>query len=527
MQRRRSWRWLAATALCTVTASGATADSWRYGVLTDTQGAGAYPDVSTRLMTPVVDRFVNEHRVDMLLSVGDLSDRGSEAEFDLWNQTAQPLFDAGIPVYATRGNHDVKTETTFEATDPLFGSVDVRNTDIWDAKYPMPSDPSIVQGPGASYMFSYENAFFVAVDVYGAPPTELINWVTDEALPAAATSGAEHRVLFQHEPYFGKARSGVLSADPSLELDLLSGMAAAGIDSIYVGHDHQYSRSVALDETGDVLLNHLVTGSNAEKYYRYEEAPGPNEGQVVQINDRVGYSIVDVDGPLISWTHYQSEHPDPATTDPWTPDWEVADRMVYATNGDQYFVEPGGSFAGLSSTSDNGTHAAITDGTNDVFDTRYTDPDPGDGEPVLVALGEQVNFAWVDGGEDGRTIGDILVLDGLANDPAGVESEPYTLQLHYNDGAVDDESLLMLAYLDESTGRWVRATEGNFPMGPVSEGPGGAYSGVDVDGDYVWATLNHNAPGTRFAVVAVPEPTTLALLGLTGLTLLRRRIIRR
>ncbi|MFW5682022.1 MAG: metallophosphoesterase family protein, partial [Phycisphaeraceae bacterium] len=131
-------------------------DSWRYGVMTDTQGAGAYPDVSTRLMAPVVDRFVNEHQIDMMLSVGDLSDKGSRPEFDLWNQTAQPLYDAGIPVYATRGNHDVKTETTFSAVDPLFGPVDVRNTDIRDDEFQMPSNPSIVQGPGQSYMFSHE-----------------------------------------------------------------------------------------------------------------------------------------------------------------------------------------------------------------------------------------------------------------------------------------------------------------------------------------------------------------------------------
>jgi hypothetical protein len=72
----------------------------------------------------------------------------------------------------------------------------------------------------------------------------------------------------------------------------------------------------------------------------------------VQRNDRVGYSVVDVDGPLVTWTHYDAAPPDPSNTDPWTPVWEVADRMVYATNGDQFYVPANGSYAGLGSTSD-------------------------------------------------------------------------------------------------------------------------------------------------------------------------------
>lgn len=515
---------LAALAVSAISVSGVSAevgDAWRYGVLTDTQGAGAYPDVSTRLMAPVVDRFVNEHDIDMLLSVGDLSDRGSNPEFDLWNQTAQPLYDAGIPVYATRGNHDVKTETTFSAIDPLFGPVDVRNTDIWDEKFQMPGNPSIVNGPGASYMFGYENAFFVAVDVYGAPPTELITWVTDEALPAAATSGAEHRVLFQHEPYFGKARSGVLSADPGLERDLLEGMAMAGIDSIYVGHDHQYSRSVAVDEDGEVLLNHIVAGSNSEKYYRYEEAPGPNERQAVQINDRVSYSVVDVDGPMVAFNHYTSFAPDPSTTTDWTPEWELSDRMVYMTNGDQFYVGPNELFFDMESTSDNGTVAAITV-TNSTFHSQMTDPDPGEGPGELVEFGNVVNMGWMPS-DEGRVVSDVLVLDGLAVDPAGVQTDNYRLELHYDESEVEDESLLMLAYFDEDTESWLPAIQGNIPPGlnavPVST----LDDGVNMDEDYVWAELNHNASGTKFAVVAIPEPTTLMIFGLGGLALLRRR----
>ena len=487
---------------------------WSYGVMTDTQGAGQYPWVSTRLMEPVVDRFVSHHNVDMMLSVGDLSDAGSPPEFDLWRQTAAPIYSAGIPMYATRGNHDIKTETEISAMDPIFGPVTLRDTDIWDSKMTELSAPSITQGPGASYMFSHNNAFFVTLDLYGATPTDLIGWLQDTALPTAATSGAKHKVLYQHEPIFGKARPGVLSSDPALELQLLSGMSAAGIDTIYTGHDHQYSRSVGIGPNGDVLLNHIVTGSNAEKYYRYEVAPGPNEGQAVQRNNRVGYSVVEVDGPLVTWTHYDSFAPDPSSTNPWTPIWEVADRMVYATNGDQFYVEANGSYAGLVSTSDHGTTASIANGSNLTFEALWTDPDPGE-TPEYVELGEVINFAWIDGSTEPGVIGDVLILDGLANDPVGVESDVYTLELSYDESDVlGDESALLLAYFDEGLGMWLEATEGNINLVDA------AY-GVDTLANKVWAKLDHDASGTRFAVL--PEPSSLLLLVVSALSLTRRR----
>lgn len=508
------------TALCTGAAaaslalSASFAHAWTFGVITDTQGAGAYPLVSTRLMEPVVDRFINTHSIDMLLSVGDLSDQGSEAEFDLWRQTAQPIYDANIPVYATRGNHDVKTETITVVNDPLFGPVDVRGTEIWDAKMTELSAPELIQGPGASYLFSYENAFFINVDLYGTIPTELIGWLTQVALPAAALSGAEHKFLNQHEPWFGKARSGVLSADPATELELLAGMAQAGVSTIFVGHDHQYSRSVALDPEGNVLLNHIVTGSNAEKYYRLEETPGPNEGQAVQTNNRVGYSVVDVDGPLVTFSYYESPAPDSSNTDAWTPEWSIADQFSYATNGDQYFVAADESFAGLESTSPIGTVATLLDGMNETYQTATTDPDAPE-TPETYNLGQIVSFAWLDATD--QTVSDILLLNGLADEANGIEADAYTLQLSYDDAGIADETLLILALFDEATQSWIPATDAN-----LGDADAQATFTLDADANTISATLDHNAAGSRFAVVAVPEPAS-ALFTLAGLAAIARR----
>lgn len=497
----------------------ASAQSWSYGVLTDTQGAGAYPDVSTRLMAPVVDRFVNTHEVDMILSVGDLSDRGSRPENTLWLDTAQPIYDAGIPIYLQRGNHDIKTETTTPVTDPVFGPVDLADSDIWDDQIPMPSNPSLVEGPGTCYYFTFNNMFVISLDLYGVAPSELIGWLQTDALPAAATSGTEHRVLKLHAPFFGKARDGILqgeeNGDPATELGLLQGMAQAGIDTIYAGHDHQYSRSVALDPNGEVLLSHIVVGSNSEKYYRFEEPEGQNEGQVVQINDRVSYSVVEVDGPLVTFSHYTSDAPDPNTTDPWTPNWTLSDQLVFSTEGDRFFVGPNESFAGLASTSPNGSEASIVSGANTSFGSQMTDPDPGI-DPELVEFGSLVDMGWHDGGSDSQVIGDILVLDGLANDPMSEESELYRLEMTYPEVPGIDESSLSLAVYDETSGSWMDARLANV-VRSAGSAPAMAESGVDMSQNMVWAELNYNANSAQFAVVSnaasVTSPVGMTRLG--------------
>ncbi|MGE9269563.1 MAG: choice-of-anchor I family protein, partial [Verrucomicrobiales bacterium] len=412
-------------------------------------------------------------------------------------------------MYIQRGNHDIKTESVSVVTDPSFGSVGVSDSAIWDAQFPLPENPTLVEGPGTCYYFTFNNLFVVSMDLYGVAPTELIGWLISEALPAAAVSGTEHRVLVQHAPYFGKGRDGVLqgeSGDPDLELSLLQGMAQAGIDTILVGHDHQYSRSVALDPDGNVLLNHILVGSTSEKYYSFEMPEGENEGQIVQMNDRVSYCVVDVDGSNVVFSHYSSEAPDPNTTDAWTPQWVLSDRLVFSTEGDRFFVEPNGDFSGLSSTSPNGTEVTIVSGTNDVFVSQMTEPDDGT-TAELVEFGALVDFGWIDGSSDTRVLGDVLVLDGLANEADGKESELYRLEMTYPETSGVDESTLALAVFDPASGAWMDARLGNIFDSP--ESPAAlAEAGVDPTQNKVWAELNHNADGARFAVVSRPSSST-------------------
>jgi hypothetical protein len=506
--------------------------------MNDTQGSGApgvsTNGVSTRLMAPVVDRLVFEHGIDMLIHVGDLIDQGGRNEFNQWLETAFPLHNMNIDIYPIRGNHDVKSEMEIEAFDPLFGPFSFADTSIWDSTFPHldPTNPSCIveRGPGASYAFTYDNTRFVALDLYGSIPVETIGWLT-----AQNKEDAEHMFVYAHEPFFGRAHEGVVGDDP-LRMQLMGLMAANGTEAYFSGHDHQYSRSAAV-LNGHLILQHYVLGSNAEKYYRFEnEVNTSEEVGFKQINDRVAYSIVSINGPFVTFEQYMSDHPDPQ--DPfeiWIPNWYLADRATYSTNGHMYAVEAGGSYEGLGSFIPEGdgfvgTSGQILAGSNDTYQIIVTDPDPGI-TPVSVSYGNQVSFGWrlkdalgkSDDCDDPVVVSDIMMLDGMADVPDG-STDIFILSMHYDDGVVSDEMQLRLGYYQEAScdkkgkgpnknkcdkkGKWARAVKGNFGgkkkfvLGGWDADYGLGTYGVDVEANTVWAVINHNGD---FAVILADD----------------------
>jgi len=143
---------------------------------------------------------------------------------------------------------------------------------------------------------------------------------------------------------------------------------------------------------------------------------------------------------------------------------------------------------------------------------------------------------------------DVLSLQGVHG--------PFVLQMEYNESAlifdlpswteefVDSQNCIYLGWLEPGPMgllpdyvEWVNAVEGNSTTGSKAvEWYKGTFAeftaeytdfnltdylgsfGCDIDTNTVWAVLDHNSDFT-----VVPEPSTLALLGLGVLALLRRR----
>jgi hypothetical protein len=142
-----------------------------------------------------------------------------------------------------------------------------------------------------------------------------------------------------------------------------------------------------------------------------------------------------------------------------------------------------------------------------------------------------------------RLASDVLDLTGMVNNgaPSG-ETDPYTLQMGFSSTYGDPTAgPAYLAYLN-SSGSWVNAIQGDTePAGAMAvAGYTGSYAsfvtlnnitdsnignflgsyGVDASINAAWAIVDHNS---QFAVVAVPEPTSIGLLGLGAFGLIGRR----
>ncbi|CAN5544079.1 hypothetical protein BH09VER1_BH09VER1_24450 [soil metagenome] len=169
-------------------------------------------------------------------------------------------------------------------------------------------------------------------------------------------------------------------------------------------------------------------------------------------------------------------------------------------------VDAGKSFAGLGlvSATSAGTQATLLSGT------------------ASVSTNVTIDFSTIDPGasNDLKRASDVVSL-------AGTSTDTVVLQLTYNEadlGALSEDDL-RLGWL--SGGQWVLAIDGNtggtpaFFLGAYA-GQGLGSFGLDATNNTVWAVIDHNSD---FAVIAVPEPGTYALLVLGGIVLVifRRR----
>ena len=132
---------------------------------------------------------------------------------------------------------------------------------------------------------------------------------------------------------------------------------------------------------------------------------------------------------------------------------------------------------------------------------------------------------------DAGRVSDVFELSGLpVVDSGTMATDVFVLQLKLDLSLVTADS--RLGWLNPGTGLWVNAVDGN--VGGESDFVAGAYDagtdfhlgtyGVDIANGVVWAVLDHNSD---FSVIAVPEPSTWMLLGLSTIAMLAFRRQRR
>ena len=143
---------------------------WRFIVTADSRSESHSDNagVNVAILTEIVDEVIRQNAEFLCfggdLCVGKANQTILEEEFLKWRQTVQPLYQAGIPVYAIRGNHDEGTPAGTTAWNNVFKDL----TPSGGLNYALPQN-----GPDGeknlTYSVTHKNVLILALDQLATP----------------------------------------------------------------------------------------------------------------------------------------------------------------------------------------------------------------------------------------------------------------------------------------------------------------------------------------------------------------------
>ncbi len=293
--------------------TSAFATPWKFAVLCDTRSSYSSENLpnyydATYGISPyfknVALALSREQGIDLVLFPGDLF-RGKKptmtgaqmaAALDQWNTLMQPVTNAGIPVYAVRGNHDA-----YEVSDPTGPYGNAAN--IWLTHMTVPKANPIVLDTGAqsglTYAFTHKGSLFVGLDefVAGTPYDQAF-------LNSQLAKDAARKFVFAHKPLWN------YKADELGPAGLANDLSIGDINLYFSGHVHTYQR---IRETGYRFQEMLVGTAGAPQENPTLDASGPGYVYDPNLtvmsyaggagsNARFGYAVITVndDGSITS-----------------------------------------------------------------------------------------------------------------------------------------------------------------------------------------------------------------------------------
>ena len=266
--------------------------SWRFIVTGDSRDTenGFNEEVLPRL----VEAILNEHHayaIDLVIFLGDMVYSTADIRSELlgWRDAMQPVYDAGIAVYAVRGNHELSCPVACWQ-------------EVFSGPYALPDN-----GPegetGLTYSFSHRNAFFVGFDNYSGNKVNL-RWVENEL----KTNTRAHVFPFAHEPAFAVYHSDCLDEYPEKRDRFWASLEQAGARVYLCGHDHFFDHARVNDKDGNSEndIHQYIVGTAGGPIYSFSPPySGNNSGMSVEQIDHAetyGFVLVEVENLEVTLT---------------------------------------------------------------------------------------------------------------------------------------------------------------------------------------------------------------------------------
>lgn len=263
---------------------------WRFIVSGDSRGS--YNGVNTPILTELAAQFVSQG-AEFVLFPGDLVNGGvnqttMQSQLTTWRNTMAPVYNAGIGVYAIRGNHDLGSPA---------------GTTAWNNVLADLPDNGPAGEVNLTYSVAHKNAFVLGLDESVSAHRVNQTWVNSQL----AGNTRPHVFAFGHEPAFKADHADCLDDYPANRDALWISLENAGARTYFAGHDHFYDRArVDGDGNPDNDLYQYVVGTAGAPLYSWSPPyNGLNSGRTVTQAyhaTQYGYVIVEINGLLANLT---------------------------------------------------------------------------------------------------------------------------------------------------------------------------------------------------------------------------------
>lgn len=296
-------------------------DWWQFAVISDTQspdrvisGKRVLYDatgVNTEVLRNIAAAIANEPRCRLVVAtgdliVGDVKQLGGKIEqanlepmYRGWRLAMQPVYDAGIPVYPMRGNHETYGDPNGSQWQKAFGEY-----------LPQNGPPGEV---GMTYSFVYKNAFFACLDEFQGHLCKVNQTWLDSRLKENIKP---HVFIFGHIPAFKIAE---MSYNCLLDRDAFwKSIHDAGCRIYFCGHLHFASCDLVKGFDFPSAFQ-FINGCGGGKLIAYARTADEHAKEKFHDDKHHGYALVTIDGNIVIVEWKGLSH----------NTWKIYDRFKY------------------------------------------------------------------------------------------------------------------------------------------------------------------------------------------------------
>ena len=309
-------------------------ETWTFIVTADSRSESH--DENLGVNVPILTELVNEiltKNPDMFLFAGDLVVGNTtqdllEDEFLQWREVMEPVYQAGIPVYIVRGNHDGGSSSITTAWNNVFKD----ETSSGGLDYSLPQN-----GPAGeenlTYSITHKNALILALDEC-TTVNHGNNYVTQDWVDSQfAFNTRPHVFSYGHYTAF-KMIWDSMGDHPVERNAFWQSLEDAGSRVYFCGHEHFYHRATAdNDNDPNNNIDQVVSGAaGASVHYWDGIYKGDNGGYELTDNfhtTRFGYILVTITGNEVVLTWMQRDSDDQTITGNYLPEYSWSYTIPY------------------------------------------------------------------------------------------------------------------------------------------------------------------------------------------------------